>query len=124
MRQENVYYFTDTEKEFIRLLVEIGIQRTVAIVLVFLINVPEATSREIERGSDLRQPEVSNAIRYMTGQGWIKQQVLPPGKKGRPIKKYSLGITAKEIMATLEQAKKDEVKNQLDRIRKMKDYLT
>jgi predicted transcriptional regulator len=124
MRQENVHYFTDTEEKFIRLLIEIGIRKTVAIVLVFIINVPEATSREIERGTDLRQPEVSNAMRYMTGQGWIKHQEIPSEKKGRPIKKYSLGIPAKEIMAALEQAKKNEVNDQLARIRKMGDYLT
>jgi len=123
MRQENVQFFTENEENFVNLLIEIGIRKTVATVLVFLINAPEATSREIERGTDLRQPEVSNAIKYMTEQGWIKHREIPAEKKGRPVKKYSLGIPAKEIMAALEQAKKDEVKNQLARIRKMRDYL-
>jgi predicted transcriptional regulator len=124
MRQENVHYFTDTEEKFTNLLIGIGIRKNVATVLVFLINVPEATSRAIERGVDLRQPEVSIAIKYMTGQGWIKSQDIPSERKGRPNKKYSLGIPAKKIMATLEKAKKDEVKNQLARIRKIKDYIS
>jgi predicted transcriptional regulator len=124
MRQENVHYFTDTEEKFTNLLIGIGIRKNVATVLVFLINVPEATSRAIERGVDLRQPEVSIAIKYMTGQGWIKSQDIPSERKGRPNKKYSLGIPVKKIMATLEKAKKEEVKNQLARIRKIKDYLS
>jgi predicted transcriptional regulator len=59
MRTENVMYFTEKEEEFANLLIEIGTKRNVAKVLVFLANTPEATSRAIERGTDLRQPEVS-----------------------------------------------------------------
>ena len=59
----------------------------------------------------------------MTEQGWIKSQDIPSERKGRPNKKYSLGIPVKEIMATLEKTKKEEVKNQLARIRKIRDYL-
>ena len=123
MRHETIQYFTDKEEELADLLTEIGIRKNVAIVLVFLMNVPEATSRTIERGTDLRQPEVSNAMKYLAGQGWIKSHAIPSEKKGRPNKIYSLGIPAGEIMAALEKTKKNEVKSQLVRIRKMRDYL-
>jgi predicted transcriptional regulator len=124
MRQEYVQFFTDKEEELADLLIEIGIRKNVATVLVFLINKPEASSREIERGIDLRQPEVSNAMKYMKGQGWIKSREIPSEKKGRPVKLYSLRIPVREIMSDLEKAKKEEVKNQLARIRKMRDYLS
>ena len=123
MRQENVQFFTEKEEEFASLLIGIGMQKTVATVLVFLISVPEATSREIERGTDLRQPEVSIAAKYLAEQGWITVEEIASRGKGRRVKKYSLGMPAREIMAALEKAKKDEVKAQLVRIRKMKDYL-
>ena len=72
MRTENVMYFTEKEEEFANLLIEIGTKRNVAKVLtVFLANTPEATSRAIERGTDLRQPEVSIAMRYLIEQNWI-----------------------------------------------------
>lgn len=123
MRQENVQYFTDTEEKFADLLIGIGVRKNVATVLVFLVNVQEATSREIERGTGLRQPEASIAIKYMTEQGWIKCQAILSERQGRPVKKYSLGIPVKEIVAALETSKKSEVNNQLARIRKMRDYL-
>jgi predicted transcriptional regulator len=124
MRQENVHYFTEKEEEFIDLLTEIGVRKNMAVVLVFLINVPEATSREIERGTDLRQPEVSVAIKYLKGQGWMKSKEIPSERKGRPNRKYSLGLPVKEIMAELETAKKNEIKNRLARIGKIRDYIS
>jgi predicted transcriptional regulator len=123
MKHETVQYFTDKEEQLTNLLIEIGLRKNVATVLVYLMNVPEATSRMIERGVDLRQPEVSMAIKYMRGQGWIKSQAIPSEKKGRPNKQYSLGMPVKVIMAALENAKKNEVKDQLARIRKMRAYL-
>ena len=71
MREEVVQYFSEKEEEFANLLIDIGMKRNVAKVLVFLIYAKEATSRSIERGIDLRQPEVSLAIKYMAGQGWV-----------------------------------------------------
>jgi predicted transcriptional regulator len=123
MRTENVQYFTEKEEEFANLLIEIGMKKNVAKVLVFLTNIPEATSRAIERGTDLRQPEVSLAFKYMAGQGWITSKEIPSEKKGRPNKKYSLAVSVKEIMATIEKAKKDEANNQLALVKKMRDYI-
>jgi predicted transcriptional regulator len=123
MRTENVQYFTEKEEEFANLLIEIGTKKNVAKVLVFLTNVPEATSRAIERGTDLRQPEVSLAIKYMTEQGWITIQGIPSERKGRPNKKYTLVVPVNKIIATIEKAKKAEANNQLALVRKIRDYI-
>jgi predicted transcriptional regulator len=124
MRQENVHYFTDAEEKLTDLLIGIGTRKTVAIVLVFLANVPETTSREIERGTGLRQPEVSIAIKHMTEQGWINSRAIASEKKGRPVKLYSLKIPVKEIVAALENEKKSEINDHLACIRKLRNYLT
>ncbi|MFZ1128862.1 hypothetical protein [Methanoregula sp.] len=50
----NVLYFTVEEGVFTDLLTGIRHSRNVAKGLVFLGNTPEATSRDIERGADLR----------------------------------------------------------------------
>ncbi len=71
MKEQSILVFTDKEEEFVNLLIKIGIKKTVAQTLVFLANTPEATSRELERGTDLRQPEVSIAIKYLDEQGWV-----------------------------------------------------
>ena len=69
MKQENVQYFTEKEEAFVDLLIEIGTKKNVAKLLVFLANMPEATSRAIERGTDLRQPDVSIAMKIPGRQG-------------------------------------------------------
>jgi predicted transcriptional regulator len=123
MREETVQYFSEKEEEFANLLMDIGTKRNVAKVLVYLINTKEATSRAIERGIDLRQPEVSLAIKYMAGQGWVKSKEIPSDKKGRPNKKYTLAIPVKDIMAAIEKNKRDEANQQLALVKKMKNYI-
>ena len=48
MRQVNVQSFTDTEEKFTNLLIEIGVRKNVATVLVFLMNIPESPSRAMD----------------------------------------------------------------------------
>jgi len=121
MREEKVQYFTDKEEEFASLLIDIGTKKNIAKVLVFLAKTPEATSRAIERGTDMRQPEISMAMKYLMDQGWIKDRENP-SEKGRPHKSYSLAVPIKEIIATIEKSKKNEANNQLELLRKIRDY--
>lgn len=53
----------------------IGTKSNVAKVLVFLARTKKATSRAIELETDMRQPEVSIAMKYLVEQGWIKKQL-------------------------------------------------
>ena len=123
MRTENVMYFTEKEEEFINLLIDIGTKRNVAKVLVFLANIPEATSREIERGTDLRQPEVSIAMLHLTEQDWVKGRASKAESKGRPIKIYELAKTITEILDSIEKKKEKETNNQLAHIQRLRDYI-
>jgi predicted transcriptional regulator len=123
MKPQNVMYFTEKEKEFVRLLVDIGTRKNVAQVLVFLANVPQATSRDIERGTDLRQPEVSLAMHYLIGQDWIKIRENKAEGKGRPVKIYSLSKTIDKIMINIEKEKKEQAKQQIARVQKLREYI-
>ena len=123
MRQESIQYFTEKEEEFVNLLIEIGTKKNVAKVLVFLANTPEATSRAIERGTDMRQPEVSIAMKYLIDQGWIKSRESSSESKGRPMKVYELAKSITEIMGCIEKEKKIEANNQLALVKKIRDYL-
>src|SRR5208337_2548960 len=108
MRTENVTYFTEKEEEFANLLIETGTKKNVAKVLVFLANIPEATSRVIERGTDLRQPEVSIAMHYMVEHGWMKSRETKAEKQGRPVKIYELAIPITDIMDSIEKENKEK----------------
>jgi len=123
MRKEVVQYFSEKDEEFASLLIDIGMKTNVAKVLVFLANAAESTSRDIERGIDMRQPEVSLAMKYMAGQGWITSNEIPSVKKGRPNKKYSLALPVKDIVAVIEKNAKNEAIQQLALVKKMREYI-
>ena len=122
MRQEIIHYFTETEEEFVNRLVKMGTRKNVATVLVFLANLPKATSREIERGTDMRQPEISMAMKYLIEQGWIRNYDSPAEKKGRPVKIYELAKPIAEIMDCIGREKNGLPKNKLAFIRKLRNY--
>jgi predicted transcriptional regulator len=123
MLTKTIQLFTEKEEEFVNLLIEIGTKRTIAKALVFLANIKEATSRDIERGTDLRQPEVSIAIKYLEDQGWIKSWKTPSDKKGRPVWNYALAVPVPEIMTSIEKQKRAEANTQLALIKKMRNYI-
>lgn len=116
-------YLTEKEEEFTNLLVEIGTKRNVAEVLVFLANIPEATSRDIERGTDLRQYEISTAMRYLIQQSWVTSRETKAESTGRAIKIYELSKPFHEIIDCIENEKKKDAINQLTLIQKLQYYL-
>lgn len=124
MKTKSVVYFTQKEEDLVQLLVDIGIRKVTAKVLVFMADIPEATSREIERGTDLRQPEVSIAMNYLAEQGWMSSRKNKTPGKGRPLKIYRLSKTFAQIMQIIEKQKKEEAKNHLALVQKLKTYTT
>jgi|SRR5208337_924361 len=123
MRQESVQYFTEKEEKFANLLIGIGTKKNIAYVLVFLAGTPEASSRAIERGTDLRQPEVSLAMKYLMEQGWVTCHKDSSEKKGRPKKIFTLVKSLRAILGCIEKEKKNEAKNQIALVRKLRDHV-
>jgi len=122
MKEETVLYLSDKEEEFVSILTKVGTQKNVAKILVFLANTANATSRMMERGLDLRQPEVSIALKHMAGQGWVKSSEIPSERKGRPNKQFALALPPRQIMASIENAAKERMEYQLGLVRKMRNY--
>jgi predicted transcriptional regulator len=123
MRTKNVMYFTQDEEDLANLLIKIGLKRNVARVLVYLVHNPEATSREIERGTDLRQPEVSLAMGSLTDQTWVENREIKAENKGRPVKIYRLSRPFGEIIDTVEREKREEANTQLSFIQQIRNYI-
>jgi len=92
----------DERDEFASIMMKVGLKRNVAKVLTYLAGVSEATSREIEIGSDLRQPEVSIAMREIRKLDWIVERDEKNPGKGRPYRIYKLNRTLPEIVKYLE----------------------
>ncbi len=106
--------------EFASILIQIGLKRNVAKVLTYLAAVTEATSREIEIGSDLRQPEVSIAMREIRRLDWVVERDEKNPGKGRPYRIYRLNKSLSEIVETLEEQKSKESERIMKQIEKLK----
>ena len=102
------YQKTELEEknhEMIELLKKLNIPRPVALTLVCLssIDKTEITSREIERITGLRQPEVSIAMRHLRKNNWIEiREEKKDSGKGRPIKLYKLIVSLDKIISNIE----------------------
>ncbi|MCS7121846.1 MAG: ArsR family transcriptional regulator [Archaeoglobaceae archaeon] len=101
---------TQVDERMVELLTETGLNRNIAKVVAFLAKVGEAVSRDIERAANLRQPEVSLAMKELKELGWVKERELKKKGKGRPLKSYKLTRELKEIVAELVTKKKEEIK--------------
>lgn len=106
--------------EFASILMKIGLKRNVAKVLTYLAGVPEATSREIEIGSDLRQPEVSIAMREIRRLDWVAERDERNPGKGRPYRIYKLNCSLPDIVQYLESENAKEADKVMKQIEKLK----
>lgn len=124
MKIEKGAILNSKDDEISHLLMEIGLKRNVSKVLVFLSNAREATSRDIERGTDLRQPEVSIAMRQLKENKWIHTKESKTESKGRPVKIYSMAKPITDIIGIIERKKRQELDNQLGLIRKIREQMS
>ena len=122
MIEKSIQVFTEKEDEFVDLLVRIGTKKTIAMTLVYLAGLKKATSRDIERGADLRQPEVSVAMKYLSEKGWVRSHEINPEKKGRPVKVWNLSVPVEKILDAISREKQDELKGRLEMIRKVRNF--
>ncbi|WP_456370188.1 ArsR family transcriptional regulator [Geoglobus sp.] len=98
------------DERLVDLLAEAGLNRNIARVIVYLSKAGEAISRDIEREANLRQPEVSLAMKDLKNLGWIKEKEIKKKGKGRPLKSYKLSLDIKEIVRELVERKREELK--------------
>jgi predicted transcriptional regulator len=121
MRQFSVKVLDDKDREFVEVLRDLGIPRNVASMITYLANVEEASSREIEIGSNLRQPEVSIAMRTLRNNDWVEEREIKKDGKGRPMKVYRLVRSLEEIISHFEDEKRRESTKVMENIDRLKD---
>jgi predicted transcriptional regulator len=105
---------------FIKTLSNLEMPRTVATTMVYLMNVDEASSQQIEISTGLRQPEVTLAIGFMSKQSWISVRPEKKSGKGRPIKVYSLMAPVDEIISYYEDKIYEQSQATILAIKKLK----
>ncbi|OPX76548.1 MAG: hypothetical protein A4E44_00570 [Methanosaeta sp. PtaB.Bin018] len=124
MRESTVKILDDKDMEFVETLRSLGVPRNVATLITFLANVDAASSREIEMGSDLRQPEVSIAMRTLRDNNWIEEKEVKREGKGRPMKVYSLRASIDQIIKHFEEEKLNESAQAMESIQRLKQLIS
>jgi predicted transcriptional regulator len=120
MKDFGVKILDENDHIFIDTLRNLGMSRNVATTMAYLMNVDEASSREIEISTGLRQPEVSLAMRLMHIQSWISVRSEKKPGKGRPMKIYSLAAPVDEIISYYEDKIYKESQATISAIKKLK----
>ncbi len=121
MKKIDIKQLDEREVEISDALISLGLGRPVARTLAYFNNGDEATSVALEKGTGLRQPEVSIVMRYLKENDWINEREEKKPGKGRPYKIYSLKIEFKDIIAHLDKQQKKAVEEAQARIERLKE---
>jgi len=113
----------EKDLEIIEALQSLGVQGNVAKLITCLANVTEASSREIEMATNLRQPEVSIAMRTLRQNNWANERNIKAEGKGRPTKIYTLSVPIEEIIKHYEDVKNSESTQAMESIQKLREMI-
>ncbi|RLF33950.1 MAG: ArsR family transcriptional regulator [Thermoplasmata archaeon] len=103
--------FNEKDEKIIRVFTELGMPKNLAKTLLYISQVDECRSSEIERHANLRQPEVSIAMQELQRKGWITKRDLKKKGKGRPVHLYRLTSPIDEIVKKFEEEKIQEIEH-------------
>lgn len=99
----------------------LGVDRTVASLITYFMNVKEGSSKNIEMATGMRQPEVSVAMHTLRARGWVTERDFKRDGKGRPMKIYTLRSTVDEILEYYETQKIQESARIMEAIQRLKE---
>ena len=109
MVQDNIYKFNPQDEKIIKVFTDLGMPRNLAKTLMYISQVEECRSAEIEHGANLRQPEVSVAMQQLQKRGWITKRDRKKKGKGRPVHLYKLTSPIVSIVDKFEKEKIKEI---------------
>ena len=114
---------SDRVEQAIEVLSSTGMPKGTARTLAFLSSKGDwTTSKEIEKATNLRQPEVSIAVRNLMDRGWVMRDSLKRDSKGRPINIYRMSTDLGDVYRSIERGEMEkiaEVETNLEHIKKI-----
>src|SRR5665811_1626931 len=120
MKDSEVKMLDENDHIFIQALSNLGMSRNAATTMAYLMTVDEASSREVEISTGLRQPEASLAMRLMCNDSWVNMRSEKKPGKGRPMKIYSLASPVDEIISYYEDQIYKESQATISVVKKLK----
>ena len=122
MKEKPNYKLNKDDSKIINLFSELGMPKNLAKTLIYISRVEECRSDDIETGTNLRQPEVSIAVRELSRRGWTDTREQKKKGKGRPIHVYKLSADLNDIVKIFEKEKMSQIqdiKNNLTELEKI-----
>jgi predicted transcriptional regulator len=98
--------------------------RNLAKTLMYISQVEQCQSTDVELGADLRQPEVSIAMQELRKRGWVTKKDLKKKGKGRPTHIYTSNVDLDSIIDTLEKDKLSEINQMKNNISELRNTVT
>ncbi len=111
MKRKKSFVLDDKDNKAVQLFSELGMPKNLAKTLLYISQVDECRSADVEQAADLRQPEVSVAMQELRRRGWAKKRDLKKKGKGRPVHLYKLTADLPAILKSFEKDKMKEVEN-------------
>lgn len=111
MEENKKYKFKPQDKKIINIFTDLGMPKNIAKTLMYISQVEECRSAEIEHGANLRQPEVSVAMQQLQDKGWVETRHKKKKGKGRPVHLYKLTSPIDNIVQNFEREKIQEIEN-------------
>jgi predicted transcriptional regulator len=123
MKSQINYILDETDDKAIKLFTQLGMPKNLAKTLLYISQFDECKSVEIEKGANLRQPELSVSMQELRRKGWAKKRDIKKKGKGRPVHVYKLNKPLVEILENFEKEKMKEVKNLEQNIQNLKEVI-
>lgn len=123
MERKESYVLDKEDEKVVKSFTDLGMSVSLAKTLLYISQVDECFSKDIERGADLRQPEVSVAMQEMRRRGWAKKRSQKRVGKGRPTHIYKSTADLPEIVKSLEQKKTEEFEDTKKNLSELKTMI-
>ena len=111
MKRKRSFVLDEKDTKAVQLFADLGMPKNLAKTLLYITQVDECRSADVEQGADLRQPEVSVAMQELRRRGWAKKRDIKKKGKGRPVHLYKLTSNLPTILKSFEKEKMKEVEN-------------
>jgi len=122
MKQKNIYSLDAIDDKAVQLFTKLGMPKNLAKTLLYVSQVDECRSADVEKSANLRQPEVSVAMQELRNRGWAEMQSFKKKKgKGRPIHIYKATMPLSQVMEEIEQEKTKDYEAIKDNMLKLKN---
>ena len=123
MKRKNSLVLDEKDDKAVQIFRELGMPKNLARTLLYICQVDECRSADVEQGADLRQPEVCVAMQELRQRGWVKKRDLNKKGKGRPVHIYTPTKNLSEIWKAFEQEKLKEVETIKNDISELKNLI-